>query len=55
MPVGKYFKGHGNEVLASIRKAHPEYSEERVMSEFYATANKQKAAPKKRGKTLLTR
>jgi hypothetical protein len=45
MPRAKYFKGHGNEVMASIRKAHPGYSEKRVKAEFYATANKKNAKP----------
>jgi len=44
MPISKYFKGHGEEVMASMRKAHPEYSEKRVKAEFYATENKRKKA-----------
>lgn len=47
MPMGKYFEGHGKEVLASMRKAHPKYSAERVKAEFYATANKRKMKPRK--------
>ena len=39
MPLSKYFRGHGNEVMDSIRKAHPNASDEKVKSEFYATAN----------------
>jgi hypothetical protein len=45
MPVGKYFEGHGSEVMASIRKAHPNWSESRVKSEFYATANARNGKP----------
>jgi len=41
MPIKRYFQGHGNEVMASMRKAHPGYSEKRVKAEFYATANTQ--------------
>ena len=50
MPIKKYFQGHGEEVMNSIRKAHPNYSEERVEEEFYATANKQHAKPKEKKK-----
>ena len=42
MPITKYFQGHGEDVMASMRKAHPEYSEARVKSEFYATVNAKK-------------
>lgn len=42
MPIKKYFQGHGEEVMVSIRKAHPDYSEDRVKAEFYATANARK-------------
>jgi hypothetical protein len=40
MPIGKYFKGHGSEVMQSMRDAHPGASDKDVKSEFYATANK---------------
>ena len=52
MPVSKYFKGHGEQVMASMRKAHPGASEARIKSEFYATANK---AKKKRKRATLLR
>lgn len=39
-PIARYFKGHGEDVKRSIENAHPNYSRERVNSEFYATANK---------------
>jgi hypothetical protein len=45
MPISKYFKGHGEDVMKSIRKAHPDWSEKRVKSEFYATASKKNAKP----------
>ena len=51
MPVSKYFKNHGDEVLQSIRKAHPDYDEKRVKSEFYATANARNAKPNQKMKT----
>lgn len=47
MPLKEYFKGHGTEVMKSIRKAHPEASEERVKEEFYRTANARKMKPRK--------
>ncbi len=48
MPINKYFKGHGKEVMAAMKK---EYGGKKGESVFYATANKNK---KKRGaKTLL--
>jgi len=40
MPLEKYFKGHGKSVLASLRKAHPKWSEKKIKSVFYATAKK---------------
>jgi hypothetical protein len=36
-PIGKYFKGHGKQVLASMQKAN---GAKEGTSEFYATANK---------------
>ena len=57
MPIKAYFKGHGAEVMRSIRRAHPGASPEKVKAEFYATANargmkpksaKAKRAPKRR-------
>ena len=37
MPIGKYFKGNGEEVMASMTKAYGAKKGKRV---FYATANK---------------
>ena len=37
MPVGKYFKGHGTEVMANMQK---EYGMKKGKSAFYATAKK---------------
>ncbi len=45
VPISGYFGGHGEGVMASIRKAHPEFSEKRVKTEFYATANARKQNP----------
>ncbi len=42
MPLKKHFQGHGAEVMASMRKAHPDYSEDRLKEMFYATENKRK-------------
>lgn len=43
MPVSKYFKGHGEEVMSNMKK---EYGEKKGKSVFYATANKRKQKPK---------
>lgn len=48
MPIEKYFSGHGEEVMSSIRKAHPGASKERIKAEFYATANKRKQKPQQK-------
>ena len=42
MPVGKYFKGHGDKVMANMKK---EYGEKKGESVFYATANKKGQKP----------
>jgi hypothetical protein len=42
MPVGAYFKGHGNEVMANMVK---QYGAKKGKSVFYATANKRKVNP----------
>jgi hypothetical protein len=42
LPLSKHFQGHGAEVMSSMRAAHPDYSQERLNAEFYATENKQK-------------
>lgn len=46
MPISEYFKGHGEEVMKSIRKAHPGYSAKEVNREFYSTANARRAKPR---------
>ena len=43
MPVSKYFKGHGNEVMANMKS---QYGDKKGESVFYATANKQGAKAK---------
>jgi len=43
MPVGEYYKGHGDEVMSSMKKT---YGEKKGKSVFYATANKKKQSPK---------
>jgi hypothetical protein len=47
MPISKYFKGHGEEVMANMKK---EYGDKKGESVFYAKANKLKALKKKKGK-----
>lgn len=47
MPLKKYFGGHGEKVMASMKK---EYGEKKGEEVFYATANKQKGKVKGRGK-----
>jgi len=42
MPISKYFKGHGSEVMANMQK---EYGDKKGKSVFYATANKRKLKP----------
>lgn len=42
MPVNKYFKGHGDKVMANMKK---EYGEKKGESVFYATANKKGEKP----------
>jgi len=37
MPVSKYFKGHGEEVMSNMKK---QYGEKKGKQVFYATANK---------------
>ena len=43
MPVYKYFKGKGEEVLSNMEK---EYGAKKGKSVFYATANKRGMKPK---------
>ena len=44
MPISKYFKGHGEEVMAHMRQ---QYGAKKAKQVFYATANKRKQTPKK--------
>lgn len=39
MPIGKHYRGHGSEVMASMRKT---YGPEKAKRVFYATENKRK-------------
>ena len=39
MPISKYFKGHGEEVMSNMTK---EYGAKKGKQVFYATANKKK-------------
>ena len=41
MPIGKYFKGHGEEVMSNMQK---EYGSKKGKQVFYATANKNRSA-----------
>lgn len=45
MPLGSYFKGKGEKVMAHMKE---QYGEEKGKKVFYATANKKKG--KKKGK-----
>ena len=42
MPIGKYYGGHGSEVMANMKK---QYGGKKGESVFYATANKRNAKP----------
>ncbi len=42
MPISKYYKGHGEEVMSNMKKTYKD--PEKAESVFYATANKQKNA-----------
>lgn len=46
MPVSKYFKGHGEKVMRSMKS---QYGEKKGESVFYATANKMKKKTKQYG------
>lgn len=46
MPISRYFKGHGEEVMRDMKARHGEEEGERV---FYATANKNKSQKPKEG------
>lgn len=45
MPLSKYFKGKGEDVMASMAK---EYGKKKGEEVFYATANKTGLKPKKK-------
>ena len=47
MPVNKYYKGHGSEVMHDMQKRYGTEGGKRV---FYATANKRKMKPGQHGK-----
>jgi hypothetical protein len=49
MPISEYFKGHGSEVMKSMRKKYGARAEE----VFYATANKKGMSPKARVKDSM--
>lgn len=49
MPIDKYFKGKGDEVMSNMTK---EYGAKKGKSVFYATANKKKMKPKSEGKKV---
>ena len=40
MPLSKYYKGHGEEVMSNMKK---EYGDKKGESVFYAKANKMKS------------
>ena len=47
MPIGKYYKGHGQEVL---EKMIASYGKKKGTSVFYATSNKKPSLKPKGGK-----
>jgi hypothetical protein len=47
MPVSKYFKGHGEDVMRKMKKRYGKKAGKRV---FYATANKRKMKPRKKSR-----
>lgn len=47
MPVYKYFKGKGEEVMSRMQK---QYGAKKGKEVFYATSNKQKKVAKKKAK-----
>lgn len=54
MPIGKYYKGHGEEVMSNMDK---EYGAKKGKQVFYALANKKglkpKSDPMSKAKSLL--
>jgi hypothetical protein len=47
VPLKGYFKGKGEEVMGDMKS---QYGAKKGKEVFYATANKKKMAPKKKGK-----
>ena len=47
MPISRYYGGHGEKVMHSMKE---QYGEEKGKRIFYATANKAKKRKKRRGK-----
>jgi len=45
MPINKYYKGHGSEVMSKMKSR---YGEKKGESVFYATANKKKQPKSKK-------
>lgn len=45
MPISRYYKGHGDEVMSSMRKTYGD--SEQAKRVFYATAAKRDEKPKK--------
>ena len=43
MPISRYYGGHGDEVMSSMKK---KYGDKKGVSVFYATANKKDQNPK---------
>jgi hypothetical protein len=50
MPISKYYKGHGSEVMSSMKKQYGEEGGKRV---FYATANKKGLGPSDKSKKKM--
>ena len=45
MPISKYYHGHGEEVMADMKRR---YKGEKAKKVFYATANARKMKPKEK-------
>ena len=48
MPISKHYQGHGDEVMASMKKTYGD--SEKAKRVFYATENKRKSAKKKKSR-----
>ncbi len=44
MPINKYFKGHGTEVMGAMKKTYPDTA--KATKVFYATANARGVTPR---------